>query len=351
MAAAPKNPTSAEVARRAGVSRTTVSFVLNGVAHQGISEATRERVLAVARELHYTPHAAARTLAGGRSGTVGVLIPKVRHLYVDVFLAQLVASVNDECRRQGLRLLVESCGPGEASRDVLGLVRSRRIDGLIAMVSDPADQEHLLHTAADGVPSVVIGLDLPGLESLCAVGSESVVAAFRLVEHLTALGHRRIGFIDYEPASAHRTSEREQGWRQALDKVGITPEPAWLVRADITAESGYAAARELLARGQDLSALFAGNDTIAFGALRAVHEAGLRVPEDLSLVGYDDIPLAAFAHPPLTTVRTDPIAHGREAMQMLGALMRKAPVANRRAVIGTALVVRGSCGPVPRRTD
>jgi LacI family transcriptional regulator len=215
------------------------------------------------------------------------------------------------------------------------------------MVSDPADQEHLLHTAADGVPSVVIGLDLPGLASLCAVGSESVVAAVRLVEHLTALGHRRIGFIDYEPARAHHASERELGWRQALAKAGVTPEPAWLVRADITAESGYAAARELLARGQALTALFAGNDTIAFGALRAVHEAGLRVPEDLSLVGYDDIPLAAFAHPPLTTVRTDPIAHGREAMQMLGALMRKLPVENRRAVISTELVVRGSCGPVP----
>ncbi|WP_156027827.1 LacI family DNA-binding transcriptional regulator [Sphaerotilus natans] len=355
-----KPPTSTEVARAAGVSRTTVSFVLNGVDHQGISEATRERVLAAARDLGYTPHAGARRLAGGRSHTVGVLIPRLKHLYVDVFLAQLVAAVNDRCRAQGLRLLVEACGdeaeasaPSSADR-VRALVRGGTVDGLIAFGGDTALNQALLEGPEHGVPVVMIGLDLPGLGSLPCVGSCGMAAAQALVEHLLACGHRRIGFIDYEShaeAPPGVVGEREQGWRAALQTAGLPVPPAWCTRADITAESGHRAMQALLASagggaagGPPLDAVFAGNDTIAFGALRALREAGWRVPQDIALVGFDDIPLAPYAEPPLTTVHTDAVAHGHAAMDLLAMLMGGRQPESTRVELSTRLVVRQSCG-------
>jgi LacI family transcriptional regulator len=338
-------PTSAEVARKAGVSRTTVSFVLNGVLNRGISEATRARVLAVADELGYRPNIAARTLAGGASATVGLVMPQATHLYDDAFLAHLVGSINEACHRAGLKMLIESTdGEGREPGGFVDLVRSRRIDGLIVVNLRRSEHDHLRQLAAAGIPLVVLGSGRDGTGDFHTLGTDNHRGAMLAVNHLLDLGHRCIAHVGFAPSEFHSVSGRESGWRDALLARGITPELSWVVGADISAESGWRATRELLARGVPCTALFVGNDTVAFGALRALREAGRRVPDDVAVVGYDDLPLAPFAEPPLTTVRTDPIRHGREAMEMLLALMagQGGEVAHRE--IGAALVVRASCG-------
>jgi LacI family transcriptional regulator len=341
-----KSPTSSEVARRAGVSRTTVSFVLNNVRDQGISEATRERVLSAARELGYEPNAAARTLAGGTTGTVALVIPKAAHLYVDVFLAQLVASINQECHCHGLKMLIESSD--DVGRDRGGfveLVRSRSIDGLIVVNPGLPGREHLGRLLEAGIPMVVFGTGLPDMERYHITGNDTALSAKMAVNHLIGLGHVRIAFVNFAPPEYLAVNERERGWREAMAEHGLPIDPAWCAYADISAASGYRATQELLARKVPFTALFAGNDTIAFGAIRALNEAGLRIPQDVALVGYDDIPLAEFASPPLTTVRTDSIGLGRDAMNMLLSLLRRdAPVELMRHELPVELVIRASCG-------
>ncbi|RVU49357.1 LacI family DNA-binding transcriptional regulator [Rubrivivax rivuli] len=342
-------PSSAEVARRAGVSRTTVSFVLNDVRDRGISEATRERVLAVAREIGYEPHAAARMLAGGATGTVALVVPRMAHLSVDAFLSQLVASINAECHRHGLALLIESTeDEGREPGGFLRLVRSRRIDGLIVANLRTQEIAHLQQLRAGGVPLVVFGCQLPEAEGFHTMGDDTWQSARLAVDHLLDLGHRQVAFVNYAQPEFHNVNQRERGWRAALQARGIEPDAAWLAHADISAESGYLATRRLLARGVPFTALFAGNDTIAFGALRALREAGRRVPQDVAVVGYDDIPLAPYADPPLSSVRTDPAVHGRQAVQTLLAQLRPGSgVVD--AVPAPVLVVRASCGAAPRR--
>jgi DNA-binding LacI/PurR family transcriptional regulator len=341
-----KSPTSSEVARRAGVSRTTVSFVLNNVRDRGISEATRDRVLAAARELGHEPNAAARSLAGGATGTVALVIPRAAHLYVDVFLGQLVASINQECHRHGLKMLIESTDDdGRDSGGFVDLVRSRRIDGLIVVNPSLDGRKHLGGIADAKIPMVVFGAGLPDVERYHTCGNDTSAAARLVVDHLVGLGHRSIAFVNFAQPEYLAVNERERGWREAMTFHGIAIDPKWAVNADISAASGYRATQELLARGVSFTALFAGNDTIAFGAMRALREAGLRIPQDVALVGYDDIPMAEFASPPLTTVRTDTIGLGRDAMNMLlGLLRRDADIPTMRHEQPVELVVRASCG-------
>lgn len=336
-------PTSAEVARLAGVSRTTVSFVLNGVADQGISASTQDKVRAVARAIGYEPNAAARSLVRGATNTVALVLPQTSHLYVDAFLAQFLASVNEECHQLGLKLLIESMeGGGREPGGFVQLVRSRRIDGLI-VVNPRADELGPLRRLRDQrIPLVA---ELPDGLPHETVGRDSATSAQLPVQHLLDLGHRRIAFVNFARAEYAAVNAREQGWRTALESRGVKVNPRLIAHADISAESGHAATRDLLARRVKFSALFAGNDTIAFGALRALREAGLRVPQDVAVVGYDDIPLAAFAAPPLTTVRTDPVGHGRRAVHLLMAQLRpQKPAAPIEAAEPPRLVIRESCG-------
>ena len=339
-------PTSSEVARRAGVSRTTVSFVLNDVRDKGISDGTRARVLAAAREMNYEPNAAARSLARGLTGTVALVIPKASHLCVDAFLAQLAASINDECHRHDLRMLIESTDDdGRDPGSFVNLVRGRHIDGLIVANLRTSANEHLNRVADAGIPLVVLSGGAPGLERFCTLSGDTSLPATTLVKHMIGLGHERIAYISFALPEYYSVSEREQGWRAALNASNIDVDPAWLEYADITAQSGYEAARRLIARGAKFSALFAGNDTIAFGAMKALTEAGMRIPRDVAVVGYDDIPLAAFAAPPLTTMRSDPSGDGKKAMQLLlsqlgGEVVPQGP----RQLGQPRLVVRDSCG-------
>ena len=183
------------------------------------------------------------------------------------------------------------------------------------------------------------------MKDICTLCSDTSTSAQTAVKHLIELGHQKIAYISYAQPEYDSVHEREIGWRTALTDAGLTPDPALVEYADISAQSGYDAARRLLARGVKFTGLFAGNDTVAFGVARALQEAHLRIPQDVALVGYDDIPLSAFANPPLTPLRTDPIGQAKAALQLLLAQFNgQAAVTDAVHEVGPRLVVRASSG-------
>jgi LacI family transcriptional regulator len=337
-------PTSAAVAERAGVSRTTVSFVLNDVRSMNISEATRLKVLEAARELGYEPHAGARSLAGGITGTLAVLIPRSDHLHVDAFLPRLLSAVNDRCHVYGYKVLLEAADDqGKAPGAFMNLARGKRVDGLVIANMRAAERPFVEMLHADGFPVAVPGNGIDAFHTRSG-GSDDIVQARLITQHLLALGHQRIAHVAFAAAEFEVVTLRRNGYEQALRGSGIEPDPSLVAYGDVSAQSGYIAVRAMLERRATFTALFAGNDTIAFGAMRALLEAGLRVPQDVAVVGYDDIPLAPFAAPALTTMLTDPIARGHEAVDMLHGQMTGVPYRRQTKPYLARLVVRESCG-------
>lgn len=340
--------TSTDVAKLAGVSRTTVSFVLNNRQGMAISESTRQRVLEAAASLGYTPNAAAQKLARGSTETVGLVIPKLSHLYIDVFLAQLVASVNEQCHAHGLKLLIESnedegCAPG----GFVNLVKGKHIDGLIVCNLRLEEYPYLYALAEANIPLVTFGHGQPELEAFCTMGNNTYEAAVQLMQHLLSLGHTDIAHIGFASSEYLAVNDRYRAWHELATQAGCQQVEGLFAYGDLSAQSGYEAMQVILKRGLPFTALFAGNDTLAFGAMHALHEAGLRIPEDVAVVGYDDIPLAAFANPPLTTVRSDPVRHGVQAMQLLIEQLRASESSRlqpRHYSEPVDLIVRASCG-------
>ena len=332
-----KRPTSQQVAELAGVSRTTVSFVLNKVA--GIPPATRARVLKAARDLDYVPDAAARTLASGRTHTLGLIIHGAPQLEVDAFLPRLLSSLFLATREYGFQVIVDVVEDFTKDSAYLDLARGKQIDGLI--IVNPRTEDRGLHRLIDeGYPVVVLG-------TVKHAGEYSVVhvpSSKEIVEHLIALGHRHIAYITFAGNEFSTSNSRLSNYQRALQAASLAADPALVRYGNYSAESGYVAMKSLLARHSNLSAVSAGNDTIALGAMAAVRAAGLRVPEDIAVVGYDDIPVAAFSNPALTTVKTPALEQGRLAGAMLVQLVRGETPAQRQVSLATKLVVRQSCG-------
>lgn len=336
-----------QVAARAGVSVTTVSLVLND-APSSIGSDTRARVLAVAAELGYVPSAAARSLASGRTHTVGLVICHAEHLVVDAFIPQTLYGMNRVAREHGFRVLVEAVEDVTRPDAYHELVRAKQIDGLIVL-NPRRDDLRLPQLVNDDYPVVTLGT-IPGCDAV-RVHTEEFALARRAVTHLIALGHRRIGHVTFAPDVYLATDARARGYRAALADAGIDADERDVAFGAFSAASGAAAARELLEARPDLTAVFCGNDTIAIGVLHALSERKLLVPDDVAVVGYDDIPTARFLQPPLTTVRSPAVAHGQRAMELVIDMIEGRPIAERRVLLDGALVVRRSCGaPAELRT-
>lgn len=345
---APKRVTSGDVARRAGVSRTTVSFVLNDVAGMKISAETRRRVLQAAEELGYVPDAAARTLASGKTSTLGLIVGHSRLIRVDAFIPQLLQALADVCREHGYRLLLESAEHADQPGAYERLVRAKQIDGLVVLNPRPGDAQLRALIETD-FPLVLIGRSPhPAAYSVNTEADPVPPATRQTTEHLIGLGHRRIAFIHFRPFEDPATDARLRGYLDALAAAGIAHDADLVRPGDYSADSGYDAMTELLAAWPRPTALVAGNDTIALGAMAAVHEAGLRVPDDVAVVGHDDIPIARYAVPSLTTVRVPAYAMGRRCGEMVVQLMAGETPAERQVVCPTELIVRHSCGAKPR---
>jgi DNA-binding LacI/PurR family transcriptional regulator len=296
-----------------------------------------------ARELGYYPHGAARQLAAGRSLTLGlVLRQSAEQVAADAMLTETLYGLAAAARSRGYRVLVEPLAPGGST--YADLLLSRRADGLV--VSGPrADDNDLTELVREGFPIVLQGsrpdLDAPSIDVDNRAGARVAV------EHLIKLGHREIACITNAPLAYTAASERLAGYRDALLRAGLEIDEQLIMEGAFDAASGHRAMLELLDRAKP-SAVFVASDVVAFGALRALRDAGVRVPADMSIVGFDDIPLAEHFAPPLTTVRLPAHALGAAVGQALIDRVGGRPVALR-TLLPTQLVVRESTGPVPAR--
>jgi LacI family transcriptional regulator len=337
-----------ELARLSGVSVGTVSRALNGYAD--VRSETRERIMRLAQELDYTPAAAARSLVTQRSHVIGVFLetgeghPDLQHPFFHEVLGGLKQSVG----AQGFDLLLfasERPGNGYGPHSYLKRTRHHAVDGVALIGLDPEDQEVRRLVRAE-VPCVGIDMDLEGPNTE-VVMSDNVSGAEAAVRHLHGLGHRRIatitGMLESRPGI-----DRLRGYRAAAQALGLAYRDEYVAYGDFYAESGREATERLLALPDPPTAIFAAADLMAIGAIRAAAEVGLRVPEDLSVVGFDDIQLAPHVNPPLTTVRQDKLGLGGAAGDALVA--RIAGDAGRASLrrLPVELVVRGSTAPPAR---
>jgi LacI family transcriptional regulator len=343
-----RRPTQNDVARAAGVSRGTVSYVVNGLADGkvAISPETQARVWAAVETLGYVPDAGARALRSGTTHTVGLIIPDLRNPH----FWENADGVEQEARAAGYRILLSSMDlSAQRGEDVFKDLSGRRIDALIlsgSLIDQSAAAQTLLAQSLRRGMCIVEIHDHLGHHRVDCVVADYRAAAAEAMAHLLGLGHRRIGLI-YGVAQPVLALDRLEPYREALQAAGLPVDPALIVECGPTIEDGYAAARQLLARPDRPTALVAINDLLAMAALRAAGDGGLRVPDDLSLVGFDDILEARYLVPRLTTASKDAERLGREAMRLvLGRLQD--PARPRQVVqVPARFIVRESTAAAP----
>lgn len=333
------NVTIKDVARLAQVSVATVSRALNG--HGNVAEDVRERVFAAAKDLRYTPHAAARSLSSRRTQALGVVLPDLH----GEFFSELMRGIDQVAREHRLHLLVSSYhGHPEEQGVALAAMRGR-VDGLLVMSPYLDVPAPLGESLESSLPVVLINSQSAG-EGVAALGVDNHGGAFAMIEHLVQGGHRRIAFIA-GPADNYDAHERLRGYREAMAcfAPGVAP---WVLQGAFDEASGHRAGLALL-EGERPDAVFAANDMMALGCLFAFAQAGVKVPQDIALAGFDDIPLARYVHPSLTTVRVNISELGARAARMLIAQVAEgAPVASQVHSLVPELIVRESSASVRR---
>lgn len=334
-----KRATSFDVARLAGVSRTTVSFVLNNLPGVSISDSTRQRVMDAARELNYHPDAAGRKLARGVSNTLGfVMRQSAEQVFTDAFLVQVVLGVEQVAAQNGFHVLLKPLEP-DARNSYTRLIYENLVDGII--LSGPReDDTEIVSLHEQGVPVVLQG-QLPG-SSIPFVDINAVEGAKSVVDHIISLGHKRIGLITN--ASLHYTSaqQRRDGYCMSLEQAGLSVDTALIKEGNYTPDSGFVAMQELLAQTPDISAVFVASDVVAMGAIQAIKKSGLQIPKDIALAGFDDIPLARYYDPPLTTISLPAFGLGWAAGERLIHLIQGEPLEQQDLYLDSKLIVRES---------
>jgi LacI family transcriptional regulator len=330
-----------EIADLAGVSIATVSRVVNG--HSDVSEETRELVTRIVRENGYATNRSARGLSAGRTGLVGVLVPLVYPVYFSAILSGAAEALYE----QELRLVL-SPTQHEHDREVSLLDRLMHgmTDGALIVLPEESSSE-LTRLLDEGYRFVVVDPRTPLDERVPSVSAAHTSGADQAMRHLIDLGHRRIAAIT-GPRGWVATEDRIRGYHAALAAEGILPDPELEVEADFEIAPGREAAGRLLDLPKPPTAIFAFNDNLAIGALQAARERAVRVPEDLSIVGFDDVEPATIVTPTLTTVRQPLAEMGRTAVSLLMRLLERQRFETLRVELATRLVVRESTAP-PRR--
>ena len=332
-----------DVARAAGVSVATVSRVLNNSGP--VADETRTRIFQIATELRYTPNGAARSLSMRRTGTLGVILPDL----FGEFFSEVIRGLDQAAQRSRYHLLLSS---SHGSRDDAATALQAmlgRVDGLVVM-SPHIDVGVLAAHLPESLPVVL--LNSPEADgSFDSVSVDNFGGARDMAAHLASHGHRRVAMI-LGPRGNHDACERQRGYRAALEAAGLAPDPALEVDGDFTEEGGHRAARRLLALADRPTAVFAANDSTAVGALSAFREAGVAVPGEMAVAGFDDIPIARYLTPPLASVRVEIHELGGRAMEhLVRAVERENRHERVHETVPTRVVARGSCGCPSERGD
>jgi LacI family transcriptional regulator len=331
-----------DIATRAGVSITTVSRVLND--RPDVASETREAVLEVIRELNFTSNRALRSAPTGRTGLVGVTIPTV----LGDYFAQLITGFTEALYELDLQAVLCPTFHHQAREITLvNQLLERKIDGAILVLPDESTED-LMHLKQRGFPFVVADEGYPLDGKFPLVAAANMAGAIEATEHLLRLGHRRIGLIKGIPGFV-ATEDRTNGYRAALSAAGIRPNPELETFGEFRTIEGRAAAAQLLDLPERPTAIFACNDEMAVSVLQEARARGIRVPEDLSVVGFDDTMVAQIAAPALTTVHQPLEEVGRMAVNLLARIMDEPPAHPIRLEVGTRLLVRDTTGPAPTR--
>lgn len=333
-----------DLADTLGVSRSTVSRALREDPQIGV--ATRARVRELADAWGYQPNAAARALTARRTHVVGLMLPRSSHLvFANPYFHDLLHGVSEAAEAAGYPLLLST----DPHPDFGAWLREGRVDGLIVLGSSIGEEDvpELNRLMAAGFPLVAVHAPPPGLRAV-SIGSNERAGVWQALAHLQQRGHRRVALLA-GPRGTRYAERRIRAYRSGLATFGLVDDPALVHATDDSREGGERAAAELLAGGARFSAILADNDLVALGAVRALEAAGRVVPRDVSVVGFDDTPLAALARPALTTVRQPTRRLGALAFEALLACMRGEGASSAR--LATQLVVRDSTAERSPRED
>ncbi len=327
-----------QIAKLSGVSRSTVSRVINN--DPNVSIVTREKVMQVVKRVNYAPNAAARGLAAGRTHVLGLVIPMgVAALFTDPYFPILIQGVSSACNAREYSVMLWLAEPEYERRMIRQIMYSGLVDGVI--VSSMLLNDSLVQALSDSDrPFMLVGRH-PTNTHASYVDADNIGGAREAVTHLLRLGRTRVATIT-GPQNMIAGADRLVGYQAALRDRGLPSDSGLIVEGDFTETGGYRAMQQLLTRHPD--AIFAASDIMAFGALRALREAGLHVPEDVAIIGFDDLPQSARCEPPLTTVRQPTYRLGTTTVDTLLDLIEYPDSSPRRIVLPTELVVRASCG-------
>ena len=333
-----KRVTLSDVAQKVGVSPQTVSRALNN--KPDVAEGTRQQILRVARQLGYRPNAIARSLSARQSHTLGIITPPLNN----PFYGTVVSKLEKEARRRGYISFISFIEYDYSPQDALSAYESilqRQVDGLVLLAPDPRTYEKV------DFPVPLISLAGPiDHPQVINIDIDNIDGAYQAIRHLTELGHRRIGVI-CGPQHTKATEDRLEGARRALAETGSSLETSRIQGSDDwSLDQGYEAAKSLLARQSDLTAIFCQNDWLALGAYRAIRERNLRIPEDISVIGYDNVPVCLYASPPLSSVQQPKATLGKLLAQLLINAVEQGVTDSQTMLLKAELVVRESVRPV-----
>jgi LacI family transcriptional regulator len=345
-----KRPTQADVARLAGVSRSTVSYVVNGLTggRVPISEETRQRVLEAIAELDYVPDTRAQALRSGNTNTIGLIIPDIHNPH----FWEIADGVDQEAYAAGYHILLSSIPPeNKYAEDIFKSLSRRRIDGLVMVPSFIYHSTEAQKTLASLLKRQVPVVGMMADHNDVNYHIDRVISDYRditveVMSHLLSLQHRRIGFI-YGIAVPDLGNDRLFAYRDSLQAAGLPVDPNLIIECGPTVEDSYRATRQLLELPSRPTAILVINDFLAFGALRAITDLSLNVPEDVSLFGYDDVPLAKYLVPRLSTASKNGEKMGREAMRLLLARLKDPDRPYQEIRLPARLILRESTGPAP----
>lgn len=327
--------TISDIAKAANVTKATVSYVLNN--KPGVSEETRERILKLMKEMNYHPNAVARGLAGQSTGMLGLVIPDIS----DLFYAQIVRGVENTANLYNFTLnLCTTHAIPKKEREMVDLFTSGRVDGVILMTYF-IDLDYINNLKKRRIPFVLIDSALND-ESIYNISVDNFEAGYKATEYLIKLGHKRIAFI-HGPQTASDSLFRFRGYCQALSDHGILYEEDLVCQGDFKREGGYQAFFTLNRLRSKPTAIFAANDQMAIGVLSAAREANLKVPQELSVIGCDDIEASSLVEPSLTTIKQPIEEIGKNAAEIIFKLIHKEEPLQRRILLKTSLIERSSC--------
>lgn len=327
--------TMKDIARLAGVSTSTVSHVINK--SRFVSDEIAERVNNAAQQLNYAPSALARSLKMNRTKTIGMLVTTS----TNPFFGEVVKGVERSCYHQGYNLILcNTEGDNQRMKASINTLLQKRVDGLLLMCSTLEGERLDVFDRYPDIPIVVMGWG-PILFASDKIQDNSLQGGYMAAKHLIECGHKEIGCIT-GPLIRHQAQMRYEGYKRALAEAGIAINPDWIVESDFECEGGYQAFEKLYQRGKLPSALFVSNDMMAMGVIQAASQRGLRVPDDLSLIGYDDVHIAKFMTPALTTIHQPKYRLGKAAVDTLLYRLENPDTTAQVVQLEPTLVVRNS---------